>query len=104
MRRTMHILDVISSVSRSSKCTKIVGGWGVSIDPLEKLTALPRPLAGFKEPTFQAPTSKRSKGGIRKKEGRRREGKGCTKMIYARTPDTLAPLLLKPVQNYFMNA
>jgi len=31
VRRTMHILDVVSSVSRSSKCTKIVGGWGFTI-------------------------------------------------------------------------
>ena len=29
----MHILDVISSVSRSSKCTKIVGGRGFVPDP-----------------------------------------------------------------------
>jgi len=31
IRRTIHVLDVINSVSRSSKCTKIVGGrphWG----------------------------------------------------------------------------
>ena len=28
VRRTTHILDVISSVSRSSKCTKNAGGWG----------------------------------------------------------------------------
>jgi len=26
VHRTMHVLDVISSVSMSSKCTKIVGG------------------------------------------------------------------------------
>ena len=31
--RTMHILDVISSVSRSSKCNKIEGGWGFAPDP-----------------------------------------------------------------------
>jgi len=29
---TMYILDVISSVSRSSKCTKIVGSWGHALD------------------------------------------------------------------------
>ena len=29
----MHILHVISSVSRSSKCNKIVGGWGFAPDP-----------------------------------------------------------------------
>jgi len=32
MRRTMYILDVIGSVSRSSKSTKIVGGWGFAPD------------------------------------------------------------------------
>jgi len=29
----------ISSVSRSSKCTKIVGGWGFAQDPTGELTA-----------------------------------------------------------------
>jgi len=33
VRRTMHILDVISGVSRSSKCAKIVGGWGFAPRP-----------------------------------------------------------------------
>jgi len=31
----MHILDVISSVSRFSKCIKIVGGWGFAPDPTD---------------------------------------------------------------------
>ena len=44
VRRTMHILDVISSVSRSSKCIKIVGGWDFAPDPTGELTVLPRPL------------------------------------------------------------
>jgi len=35
----MHILDVTSNVSRSSKCSKIVGGWELAP---EELTALPR--------------------------------------------------------------
>ena len=62
MRRTMHILDVISGVSRSSKCAKIVGGWGF----------VPDPLAEFKGLTSKAPTSKERRG----------EGRGA-KMIYA---------------------
>ena len=33
VHRTMHILDVISSVSRSSECNKIVGGWSFAPDP-----------------------------------------------------------------------
>ena len=32
VHRTMHILDVINSVSRSSKCIKIVGGLGFAPD------------------------------------------------------------------------
>jgi len=38
--RTMHILDV-SSVSRSSKFTKIVDGWGFAQTPLGEFTTLP---------------------------------------------------------------
>jgi len=52
--RTMHILDVISSVSRSSKCPKIVSVWGSpqTVGPSGALTALLRPLAGFKRAYF----------------------------------------------------
>ena len=38
VRRTMPILNIINSVSRSSKCTEIVGGWGAP-DPTGKITA-----------------------------------------------------------------
>ena len=38
--KTMHILDVISSVSRSSKVTKIFGGEVSPQTPLGKFTAL----------------------------------------------------------------
>ena len=60
MHRTMHILDVISSVSRSSKCTKIVGGWDFILDPTElgSLQRFPDPLVVFKGPTSKARTSK----------------------------------------------
>jgi len=52
VRKTMHILDVISSVSRSSKCTKI-GGWGFRPRPhWGAYTALPNPLAEFKAVYF----------------------------------------------------
>ena len=33
VHRTMHISDVIGIVSRSSKCTIIVGSWGFAPDP-----------------------------------------------------------------------
>jgi len=33
VHRTVHILDVISSVSRSSNCTKIIGGMGLRPRP-----------------------------------------------------------------------
>jgi len=45
VRRTMHSLDVASSVSKSSKCTEIVGGWGFAPDPTGELTALPIPAS-----------------------------------------------------------
>ena len=56
-----HILDVISSVSRSSKGTKIVGGQ----TPLGELTAHSDILVGFKGPTSKAPTSN-TRGGSAK--------------------------------------
>ena len=43
MRIKMHMSDVISSISRSSKCTQIVDGWGFAPDPTDDLTVLPRP-------------------------------------------------------------
>ena len=49
VHRTMHILAVISSVSRSSKCNKIVGGC-----PTRKAdSAPPNFLAGFKRHTLR---------------------------------------------------
>jgi len=65
--RTMHILDVISSVSRSSKCNKIVGGWDFAPDPTGEFIALPRLLAGFKGPTSKDTTSK-GRGGRRQND------------------------------------
>jgi len=51
VHRTMHILDVISSVSGSSKCTKIVGGWGFAPDPIKKAySAAPDPQLGLRDP------------------------------------------------------
>jgi len=38
----MHILDVISSVFKSSECYKIVAGWTPAPDPTGELTALTR--------------------------------------------------------------
>jgi len=59
VHRKMHIFDVVSSVSRSSKCTKIVGGWGFAQTPVGgDLQHSLDPLAGFKGPTSKALTSK----------------------------------------------
>jgi len=44
-----HILDVISSVSRSSKCTKIDACGALPRTPLGELTALPRPTSWVQE-------------------------------------------------------
>ena len=58
--RTMHILDVISSVSRSLKMHQ--NRWRLGLcprPPLKELTALPlTPYMGLKEPTCKAPTAK----------------------------------------------
>ena len=53
MHKTMHILDVISSVSRFSKCNKVVGGWGFAPDPTRELEHSPDSLAGFMGPTLK---------------------------------------------------
>ena len=51
----MHILDVISRVSRSSKCNKIVGGRGFVPDPTGRVdSAPPNPLNGFKGPSLRS--------------------------------------------------
>ena len=47
----MHILDVISSVSRSSKCIKIVGSWDFAQTSLGEITALPRLPSWVNGPT-----------------------------------------------------
>ena len=83
----MYILDVISGVSRSSKCTKIVGGWGFAPDTTGGADSAPRLLAGFKGAYFKAPTSKGSGSTGR---GRR----GAPKLSMPRAPKKLAPQLL----------
>jgi len=46
-------------VSRPSKCTEIVGGWGFTPDPTGgAYSAPPDPLAGLRGPTSTGPTSK----------------------------------------------
>jgi len=66
VHRTMYILDVISSVSRSSKCNKIIGGWGFASDLTgEKLTAIP--MLRLMRPTIWPLL-------LREMEGRRRRG------------------------------
>jgi len=42
VHRTMHILDAVSSISKSSKCTEIVGAWALLQTPLGN-TVFPRP-------------------------------------------------------------
>ena len=48
LRRIVKIVATKCQILRL-KCTKIDFGWG---SELWELTALPRPLAGFKEPYF----------------------------------------------------
>ena len=84
-----------------SKCVKIVGGWGFAPDPTGELTALPRPLAGFKGSRFAAGERKGEmggEGGERKEKagggrggkGRGREGKGRKKFIPPQTQTEIA--------------
>ena len=48
-----HIFGAISSVPGSSKCTKIVGGWGFAPDPTGGAYSAPPDLvAGMKGPYF----------------------------------------------------
>jgi len=76
VHRTMHILDVISSVSMPSKCNKLVGGWRFAPDHTGRADIPPpNPLAGFKRPTLRTVLL----SGVE-----RRGGKGAAaKMIYA---------------------
>jgi len=74
VHRTMHILDVISSVSRPSKRNKIVGGWGFAPDYTWRDDSAPtNPLAGFKWPTLRSVLL----SGVEGREG------GVAKMTYA---------------------
>ena len=41
-----HIFGAISSVPGSSKCTKIVGGWGFAPDPTGRAYSAPQTVAG----------------------------------------------------------
>jgi len=77
VRRTMHILDVINTASRSSKCIKIIGGWGFATDPLGSLQRSPDPLAGFEGLISKVHTLKGGKE--RGREERREEGMGVPK-------------------------
>ena len=81
----MHILDVISSVSRSSKCTKIVGGWGFAPDPIGGAYSAPRTPLG---PTSKALTS---------------QGRGRQNDLCPWEPETLAPPLAfrYPISHFY---
>ena len=82
VRRKMRILDVISSVSRSSKCTKIVSSWGFAPNLTGRAySAPPDPLAGFKGPRLK-PLLLR---------GRREGVERGAKMIYAPRCQNLVP-------------
>jgi len=53
VHRTTHVLvSSVALLSRSSKCTKIAGGWGLAPDPTGSLHRSPGPLAGFKRAYF----------------------------------------------------
>jgi len=89
VHRQMYNLDVIVSVSRSLKCTKIVGGWGFVPDPTEKLTALPQTTSSVWEGLLLKFPLLRGGG-----KGR----KGRLNNICPRALETLAPPLFTTVQ------
>ena len=64
LRKTMETVATRCHMLKPSKCIKFdfSGGW--SPDPLGELTALPRPLAGFKGPVLP-----REGGGMGKDKG-----------------------------------
>jgi len=89
VHRTMDILDVISRISRSSKCNKIISRLGPCLRPHWGSSQLShRPLAVFKGVYFKVATSKGSG-----REGR--EGERWQNDLCSRAPETLAlPLLV----------
>ena len=66
----MHILEVISSVPRSSKCINIVGGCGFRPRPHWELTELPDPPVEFNRAYFKALLLKERRRGEGREEGR----------------------------------
>jgi len=56
LRKIIEIVATRCQILRL-KCTKFNFGWGFAPDPAgrRELTALARPLAGFKGPTYSAP-------------------------------------------------
>ena len=53
MHRTMHNFDVISSVSRSSECTKSLAAGASPQTPLGELTTLLQTQLGLKGPNLR---------------------------------------------------
>ena len=91
----MCILDVISSVSRSSKCTNIVRSWGFAPNFTGSSERSPDSVAGFKGPTFNPSTSKRREWEWIRVEREGKRGRGA-KMIYApgaRNPRTVTAVI-----------
>jgi len=87
VHRIMHILDVISSVSRSSRCTKIGGGRDFTPDPTVGAYSGTQDLAGFNQAHFKTPTYKR---------WREERGEGASKWCMPPgAPETLVPPLVK---------
>jgi len=67
----------ISSVSRSSKCIKIFGGWGFAPDPTGSLQRSPDPLPGFARVAISNLLLLRGGNGRRWECKRGEERKGC---------------------------
>jgi len=95
-RRIMcvHILDVICSVSRSSKCTKIVSGWGFAPDPTAwELTALSQSQLGLRGLLLRPLLVRLGSEGDGRGKGEKRRGEVCKNYLCPRSSETLALLL-----------
>ena len=85
LRKIIKIVATRRQILRL-KCTKFDFGWGSAPDPAGELTALPRPLAGFKGLLLrggeggEGQKEREGKEGMRKKErggrGKRKGGEG----------------------------
>jgi len=90
------VLKILKMIATSGfltalECTKFDFGWGSAPYPLGKLTALPRPLTGFKGPISKGEGDREGKR--EKKENGGRQGTGSLMQIPGHAPSSSKPLV-----------